>query len=164
MAIHITLGRYTSDAVKGIRAGDARLQTPWHDNTVRGARITRTEPRHTHVEWLRFLKQIDRETPNGLELHLIADNYATHKHPKVKAWLAKRPRFNMHFTPTSSSWLNLVERFRLEPVPSLACSVNLQRSMSGTRRTARCCVAARRVSSQPRSVQTYQLTGAQVFG
>ena len=62
-------------------------------------------------KWLRFLKQIDRETPKSLELHLIADNYATHKHPKVKAWLAKRPRFNMHFTPTSSSWLNLVERF-----------------------------------------------------
>ena len=60
---------------------------------------------------MRFLKQIDRETPKSLELHLIADNYATHKHPKVKAWLAKRPRFNMHFTPTSSSWLNLVERF-----------------------------------------------------
>lgn len=78
---------------------------------LQGKLITRTEERHTHVEWLRFLKQIDRETPKSLELHLIADNYATHKHPKVKAWLAKRPRFNMHFTPTSSSWLNLVERF-----------------------------------------------------
>jgi len=59
----------------------------------------------------RFLKQIERETPKGFDIHLIADNYATHKHPKVKAWLAKRPRFKMHFTPTSSSWLNLVERF-----------------------------------------------------
>lgn len=78
---------------------------------LEGKLITRTEARHTHVEWLRFLKQIDRETLKGLEIHLIADNYATHKHPKVKAWLAKHPRFKMHFTPTSSSWLNLVERF-----------------------------------------------------
>jgi transposase len=76
-----------------------------------GKLIARTETSHTHVEWLRFLKQIDRETPRGLELHLIADNYATHKHPNVKAWLARHPRFHMHFTPTSSSWLNLVERF-----------------------------------------------------
>lgn len=76
-----------------------------------GKLITRTETSHTHAEWLRFLKQIDREAPKGLDLHLIADNYATHKHPKVKAWLARHPRFKMHFTPTSSSWLNLVERF-----------------------------------------------------
>jgi transposase len=76
-----------------------------------GRLITRTEAHHTHVEWLRFLKQIDRETPRGLDLHLIADNYATHKHPKVRAWLDRHPRFKMHFTPTSSSWLNLVERF-----------------------------------------------------
>jgi len=76
-----------------------------------GKLITRTEPCHTHAEWLRFLKQIDRETPKHLDLHLIADNYATHKHPKVKEWLEKHPRFKMHFTPTSSSWLNLVERF-----------------------------------------------------
>jgi transposase len=79
--------------------------------TLTGTLITRTESSHTHVEWLRFLKQIDRETPKDLDLHLIADNYATHKHPKVKAWLARRPRFTMHFIPTSSSWLNLVERF-----------------------------------------------------
>lgn len=76
-----------------------------------GKLIARTEASHTHVEWLRFLKQIDRETPRDLDLHLIADNYATHKHPKVQAWLARHPRFTMHFTPTSSSWLNLVERF-----------------------------------------------------
>jgi transposase len=78
---------------------------------LEGTLIARTETRHTHVEWLRFLKQIDRETPKGLDIHLIADNYATHKHPKVKAWLADHPRLEMHFTPTSSSWLNLVERF-----------------------------------------------------
>lgn len=76
-----------------------------------GRLITRTETYHTHVEWLRFLKQIDRETPKDVALHLIADNYATHKHPNVKAWLERHPRFIMHFTPTSSSWLNLVERF-----------------------------------------------------
>jgi transposase len=76
-----------------------------------GKLIARTEQRHTHVEWLRFLKQIDRETPKDLDLHLIVDNYATHKHAKVKAWLVKHPRLHVHFTPTSSSWLNLVERF-----------------------------------------------------
>lgn len=76
-----------------------------------GKLISATKQWHTHIGWLRFLKQIERETPKNFELHLIADNYATHKHSKVKAWLAKRPRFNMHFTPTSSSWLNLVERF-----------------------------------------------------
>ena len=76
-----------------------------------GKLIARTVGSHTQIEWLRFLKQIDRETPPALDLHLIADNYATHKHPKVRAWLDKHPRFKMHFTPTSSSWLNLVERF-----------------------------------------------------
>jgi transposase len=76
-----------------------------------GRVITRCMPRHRHQEWLRFLKDIDLATPGDLDLHLIADNYATHKHPKVKAWIAKHPRFHMHFTPTSSSWLNLVERF-----------------------------------------------------
>src|SRR5277367_5535748 len=67
--------------------------------------------RHRHQEWLKFLRAIDRATPKALDLHRIADNYATHKHPAVKAWLAKHPRFHMHFTPTSASWLNLVERF-----------------------------------------------------
>ena len=80
-------------------------------NYLDGKLIDRLEARHTHVEWLRFLKQIDRETPKGLDVHIVADNYATHKHAKVKAWLARRPRFHMHFTPTSSSWMNMVERF-----------------------------------------------------
>ena len=80
-------------------------------NALEGKLIARTEARHTHVEWLRFLKQIDRETPKGLDIHLIQDNYATHKHPKVKAWLKRHRRFKSHFTPTSSSWMNLVERF-----------------------------------------------------
>jgi transposase len=67
--------------------------------------------RHRHHEFLRFLKTIDRATPPHLDVHLIVDNYATHKHAKVKAWLAQHPRFHLHFTPTSASWLNLVERF-----------------------------------------------------
>ena len=66
---------------------------------------------HRHTEWLKFLKQIDRETPKDKALHLIVDNYATHKHPVVQAWLTKHPRFHMHFTPTSASWLTMVERF-----------------------------------------------------
>jgi transposase len=68
-------------------------------------------PRHRHQEFLKFLRLIDQQTPKDLELHLIADNYATHKHPNVQEWLAKHPRFHMHFIPTSSSWLNAIEGF-----------------------------------------------------
>ena len=68
-------------------------------------------PRHRHREFLRFLRTIDRNTPKSLDLHLVADNYATNKHAKVKAWLRRHPRFHLHFTPTSASWINLVERF-----------------------------------------------------
>lgn len=68
-------------------------------------------PRHRHQEFIRFLKKIDSETPAGLHLHLIADNYGTHKHPQVKSWLRRHPRFYLHFVPTSSSWLNMVERW-----------------------------------------------------
>jgi transposase len=80
-------------------------------NVLDGQVIGQCQQHHTHVEWLKFLKKIDRETPKDKTLHLIADNYATHKHPVVQEWLAKHPRFNMHFTPTSASWLNMVERF-----------------------------------------------------
>lgn len=76
-----------------------------------GKVVSQTAARHTHVEWLKFLKHIDRECPSDVDLHLIVDNYATHKHAEVRAWLAKHPRFHMHFTPTSSSWMNMVERF-----------------------------------------------------
>src|SRR6185437_6804577 len=68
-------------------------------------------PRHRHQEFIRFLKKIDVETPSGLDLHIIADNYATHKHPRVKSWLKRNPRFHLHFIPTSSSWVNRVERW-----------------------------------------------------
>jgi len=67
--------------------------------------------KHRHQEWIKFLLLIDKETPSKLDLHLIVDNYATHKHPKVKKWLKRHPRFHIHFIPTSSSWLNLVERW-----------------------------------------------------
>jgi len=68
-------------------------------------------PRHRHQELIRFLKKIDRETSYNLQLHLIVDNYGTHKHPRVQSWLRRHPRFLLHFTPTSSSWLNMVERW-----------------------------------------------------
>jgi transposase len=68
-------------------------------------------PRHRHQEFIRFLKKIGTETPPELDLHLIVDNYGTHKHPRVKSWLRRHPRFHLHFTPTASSWLNLVERW-----------------------------------------------------
>ncbi|MBL0208663.1 MAG: IS630 family transposase [Propionivibrio sp.] len=80
-------------------------------NVLDGRVIGQCQQRHTHAEWLTFLKKIDRETPKEKTLHLIADNYATHKHPVVQKWLVKHPRFNMHFTPTSASWMNMVERF-----------------------------------------------------
>jgi transposase len=93
-------------------------------------------PRHRHQEFIRFLKKIDAETPPDLDLHLIVDNYGTHKHAKVRSWLRRHPRFHLHFTPTSSSWLNLVERwFRdltdkrirrgsFEEVPELIATIN----------------------------------------
>ncbi|MFZ5510344.1 MAG: IS630 family transposase [Pseudomonadota bacterium] len=80
-------------------------------NVLDGQVIGQCQQRHTHAEWLKFLRKIERETPKDKTLHLIADNYATHKHPAVQQWLAKHPRFVMHFTPTSASWLNMVERF-----------------------------------------------------
>ncbi len=108
----------------GLPLGMGHIRTRTHDyyrhgticlfaamNYLEGKLIYRTERRHTHVEWLRFLKQIDREVPKDLDAHLIADNYSTHKHAKVKAWLKRHKRFHMHYTPTSSSWMNLVERF-----------------------------------------------------
>ena len=67
--------------------------------------------RHRHQEWIKFLKLVDSQTPAELDLHLIADNYFTHKTPEVQRWLTRHPRFHMHFIPTSSSWLNLVERW-----------------------------------------------------
>lgn len=78
---------------------------------LEGRVIGMCQKRHRHQEWLKFLKRIEAQTPAELDLHLIVDNYATHKHPKVGAWLTRHPRFHVHFIPTSSSWLNLVERF-----------------------------------------------------
>lgn len=80
-------------------------------NAATGKLITMCQQRHRHQEWLKFLRLVDQATPASKEIHIIADNYATHKHPKVQGWLARHPRFHMHFTPTSASWLNMVERF-----------------------------------------------------
>ena len=80
-------------------------------NILNGKVIAQCQERHRHIEWLKFLRKIDRETPKELTLHLIADNDPTHKHPEVQKWLEKHPRVVMHFTPTSASWLNMVERF-----------------------------------------------------
>ncbi len=80
-------------------------------STLDGTVISMCDDRHRHQEWLKFLRVIDDVTPSEKEIHLIADNYATHKHPRVQKWLARHPRFHVYFTPTSSSWLNMVERF-----------------------------------------------------
>jgi transposase len=108
----------------GLPMKRGRAQTMTHDykrngvttlfaamNAQSGEVLSMTDKFHRHQEWLRFLKLIDKQTPKDKQVHLIADNYATHKHAKVQAWLVKHPRFHMHFTPTSSSWLNMVERF-----------------------------------------------------
>jgi putative transposase len=76
-----------------------------------GQVITQCKPRHRHQEYLSFLRQIERSVPADLDLHLIVDNYATHKHPKVRAWLSQHSRFHVHYTPTYASWLNQVERW-----------------------------------------------------
>lgn len=80
-------------------------------NMLDGKVIGMCQPRHRHQEWLKFLQRIDQQTPQELDLHLIVDNYCTHKHQKVQRWLARHPRFHVHYTPTSASWLNMVERF-----------------------------------------------------
>ncbi|HEV2037769.1 MAG TPA: IS630 family transposase [Candidatus Eremiobacteraceae bacterium] len=76
-----------------------------------GSVLTKCKPRHRHQEFLSFLRHIEASVPPALDVHLICDNYATHKHPRVRSWLARRPRFHLHFTPTYSSWLNQVERW-----------------------------------------------------
>lgn len=80
-------------------------------NVLNGAVLASCKPRHRHQEFLSFLREIDKAVPQDLDVHCVVDNYASHKHPKVRAWLAQRPRWHMHFVPTYSSWLNQVERF-----------------------------------------------------
>jgi putative transposase len=76
-----------------------------------GSVIAQCKPRHRHQEFLSFLNHLERNVPAGLAIHLIADNHGTHKHPRVKAWLARRPRYQIHYTPTYASWLNQAERW-----------------------------------------------------
>jgi len=80
-------------------------------NVLDGSVITQCKPRHRHQEFLEFLNHLDRNVPLPLQVHLILDNYGTHKHPKVKAWLARHPRYQLHYTPTYASWLNQIERW-----------------------------------------------------
>lgn len=109
---------------RGLPFNEGHIETATHDykrhgtttlfaalNTLTGSVIGTCMQRHRHKEWIAFLELIDRRTPKNQDLHLIVDNYATHKHAKVKRWLARHPRFHIHFTPTGASWLNQVERF-----------------------------------------------------
>jgi transposase len=80
-------------------------------DALQGQIISMCDDRHRHQEWLKFLRGIDYVVPAGKQIHMIVDNYATHKHPRVQQWLSRHPRFHMHFTPTGCSWLNMVERF-----------------------------------------------------
>jgi transposase len=83
-------------------------------NVLAGTIIGECQPRHRHQEFLRFLDRIDQSVESDLEIHLVLDNYGTHKHPEVKKWLTARPRYHVHFTPTSSSWINQIERWFAE--------------------------------------------------
>jgi transposase len=83
-------------------------------NVLEGTVIAECQPRHRHQEFLRFLDRIDHSVAPALDIHMVLDNYGTHKHPQVKKWLAARPRYHLHFTPTSSSWLNQIERWFAE--------------------------------------------------
>jgi transposase len=108
----------------GLPLGQGHVTTRTHDyyrhgtltlfaalDYLEGKVLAHSTQRHRHQEWIQFLRTIDQEVPEELAVHLILDNYATHKTPQVKRWLKRHPRFHLHFTPTSSSWLNLVERF-----------------------------------------------------
>ena len=103
-------------------------------NVLNGTVIGECHPRHRHREFLRFLERIDASVDSALDIHLVLDNYATHKHPKVKKWLSERKRYHLHFTPTSSSWLNQVERWFAE--------ITRKRIRRGTFRSVRALVAA----------------------
>jgi transposase len=101
-----------------------------------GSVITQCKPQHRHQEFLSFLRHLDEQVPQHLDIHLICDNYATHKHTKVRAWLARRPRYHIHYTPTYSSWLNQIERWfglitqqairrgSFDSVADLKCKIN----------------------------------------
>ncbi|MBN2533356.1 MAG: IS630 family transposase [Spirochaetales bacterium] len=108
----------------GLPLGTGHIRTKTHDyyrhgtiilfaalKYLTGEVIKRYEERHTYIEWLRFLKQVESQTPTTLDIHIIADNYSTHKHEKVKKWLKRNTGVKIHFTPTGSSWMNMVERF-----------------------------------------------------
>ena len=115
-------------------------------DVLTGSVIGQCLPRHRHVEFLTFLRTIDRQVPKGLQIHLILDNYATHKHPNVKV-AGQAPRFHLHFTPTSSSWLNMVESFfaqahrqsdpprRLSLVPDLIAAIEAYLAANNTNPT-----------------------------
>jgi transposase len=90
--------------------------------TLQGKVVGECQERHRHQEFLKFLRLLDTQFPGDVPLHLIMDNYGTHKHAKVKAWLKRHPRFVSHFVPTSSSWMNLVERWTWTARPSAAAS------------------------------------------
>jgi len=111
-ALPLRRGRPESRTHDYVRHGTTTLFAAL--NILDGTVIGRCQPHHTHVEFVAFLEDIDRATPRRREVHLVIDNYGTHKHPVVRNWLAAHPRFHVHFVPTSSSWLNLVERWFAE--------------------------------------------------
>jgi transposase len=130
-------------------------------NVAAGKIIAQCQPRHRHQEFLRFLKQIDTATDPTLDVHLILDNYGTHKHPKVKKWFRTHPRYHVHFTPTSASWLNQVERWFAE--------ITRKRIRRGTFRSVRDLVQAiqeyiRENNKSPRARSNGSRAQTRLFG
>lgn len=131
-ALPMMSGRPTTRTHDYVRHGTTTLFAAL--NVLDGTVIGSCKPAHKHGDFLSFLQEIDRATPRRRELHLILDNYGTHKHPVVRAWLEEHPRFHLHFVPTSSSWLNLVERWFAE--------ITRKRIRRGTFRSVRSLVRA----------------------
>lgn len=124
-------------------------------NVAEGRVIGECYPKHRHQEFLAFLKRLDGEFPPGLQLHIILDNYGTHGHSKVRAWLAKHPRMVLHFIPTSSSWLNLVECWFAE--------LSQKSIRRGSFRSAMTCGGRSASSSRHGTPTLYRLFGRRVL-
>jgi transposase len=131
-ALPMISGRPTTRTHDYVRHGTTTLFAAL--NVLDGTVIGCCKPAHKHADFLSFLQEIDGATPRRRELHLVLDNYGTHKHPVVRAWLAEHPRFHLHFVPTSSSWLNLIERWFAE--------ITRKRIRRGTFRNVRSLVRA----------------------